>query len=170
MKCQRNFFYLTLTYKLYGCIWLSKIVTFKKILTVCSVEVSSSPNSPLLFVIVFWDETNRSSLTQSYATFHLQSVYENCITALWRLYKGIIIKPLQELCKSFIKRLHVYIFWKEHVDIFNDTLIGCFVCFSKCDWMNISLNSWHRKRERSLKMFYLIKLSYNVWGKKWIII
>ena len=32
--------------------------------TLHSVEVSSSPNSPLLFVIVFWGETNRSSLSQ----------------------------------------------------------------------------------------------------------
>ena len=36
----------------------------KKILTLHSVEVSSSPNSTLLFVIVFWGETNRSSLSQ----------------------------------------------------------------------------------------------------------
>ena len=39
-------------------------VRFKKILTLHLFEVSSSPNSPLLFVIVFWGETNRSSLSQ----------------------------------------------------------------------------------------------------------
>ena len=36
----------------------------KKILTLHSVKVSSSPNSPLLFVIVFSGETNRSTLLQ----------------------------------------------------------------------------------------------------------
>ena len=39
-------------------------VPFKKILTLHSVEISSSPNPPLLFVIVFWGETNRRSLSQ----------------------------------------------------------------------------------------------------------
>ena len=52
------------TYKLYGCIWLNKYVTFKKIFTLHSAEVSSSPNLPPLFVIVFWGETNRSSISQ----------------------------------------------------------------------------------------------------------
>ena len=41
------------TYKLYGCILLNKYVTFKKIFTLHSAEVSSSPNLPPLFVIVF---------------------------------------------------------------------------------------------------------------------
>ena len=36
----------------------------KKIFTLHSVKVSSSPNSPLLFIIVLWGETNRSSLSQ----------------------------------------------------------------------------------------------------------
>ena len=34
--------------------------------TLHSVEVSSSSNSPLLFVIVFWGETNRSSFLQMF--------------------------------------------------------------------------------------------------------
>ena len=50
----------------YGCIWLNKIATFKKILALHSVEVSSSPNLPPVFVIVFWGETNRSSLSQMF--------------------------------------------------------------------------------------------------------
>ena len=41
-----------------------KLLCLKKILTMESVKVSSSPNSPLLFAIVFWGETNRSSLSQ----------------------------------------------------------------------------------------------------------
>ena len=39
-------------------------VRFKKILTLHSVEVSSSLNSSLLFVVVFWGQTNRGSLSQ----------------------------------------------------------------------------------------------------------
>ena len=37
------------------------IILSKKILTLHSGEVSSSPKLPLVFVIVFWGETNRSS-------------------------------------------------------------------------------------------------------------
>ena len=62
-KLKKNSF--KLTYKLYGCIWLNKIVTFKK-KTLYSVEVLSSPNLPPLFVTVFWGETNRSSLSQMF--------------------------------------------------------------------------------------------------------
>ena len=62
-KLQKNSF--KLTYKLYGCIWLNKIVTFFK-KTLYSVEVLSSPNLPPLFVIVFWGQTNRSSLSQMF--------------------------------------------------------------------------------------------------------
>ena len=36
----------------------------KLLLTLHSVEVPSSPNSPPLFLTVFWGETNRSSLSQ----------------------------------------------------------------------------------------------------------
>ena len=39
-------------------------VRFKNILALHSVDASSGPNSPLLFVIVFCGETNRSSLSQ----------------------------------------------------------------------------------------------------------
>ena len=38
----------------------------KKILTLHSVKVSSSANTPLPFAIVFWGETNRSSLSQMF--------------------------------------------------------------------------------------------------------
>ena len=44
--------------------WTIASVRFKKVLTLHSVEVSSSPNSPQLFVILFWGETNRNSLSQ----------------------------------------------------------------------------------------------------------
>ena len=40
------------------------------------------------------------------------------------------MKALQKLCKSFIKKLHAYMFLKEHVD-FLTTLCT----LSKCDWM-----------------------------------
>ena len=45
--------------------WI-RLLRLKKILTLHSVEVSSSPNSPQLSVIVFWGETNRSSLSQTF--------------------------------------------------------------------------------------------------------
>ena len=43
-----------------------KLLCLKKILTLHSVIVSSSPNLPLLFAIVFWDEKNKSSLSQMF--------------------------------------------------------------------------------------------------------
>ena len=43
--------------------WI-KLLRLKDILQ--SVEASSSPNSPLLFAIVFWGKTNRSSLSQMF--------------------------------------------------------------------------------------------------------
>ena len=43
-----------------------KLLCLKKILTLHSVIVSSSPNLPLLFVIVFWGEKNKSSLSQMF--------------------------------------------------------------------------------------------------------
>ena len=41
-----------------------KLLCLKRILTSHSAKVWSSPNSKLLFAIVFWGETNRSSLSQ----------------------------------------------------------------------------------------------------------
>ena len=73
----RNFF--KLKYKLNGCIWLNKIVTFKKILTLHSVKVCSSPNSPPLFVRVFWGETNRSSLSQKFFKIGVLKNFANFI-------------------------------------------------------------------------------------------
>ena len=43
-----------------------KLLRLKKILTLHSVEVSSSPNSPPLFAIVFWGTRNKSSLSQMF--------------------------------------------------------------------------------------------------------
>ena len=43
-----------------------KFLCLKEILTLHSVKVSSSPNSPLLFAIVFLGETNKSSLSQMF--------------------------------------------------------------------------------------------------------
>ena len=45
---------------------MNKINTFKKILILHSVEVSSGPSLPTLFAIVFWGETNRSGLSQMF--------------------------------------------------------------------------------------------------------
>ena len=81
---KETFFYLT--YKLYGCIWLNKIVAFKKKNTLHSVEVFSSRNSTLLFVIVFWGETNRSSLSQTkFLPATLLKRDSNTCVSLWNL-------------------------------------------------------------------------------------
>ena len=42
-----------------------KLLCLKKN-TLHSVKVSSSPNLPLLFAIVFWGETNKSSFSQMF--------------------------------------------------------------------------------------------------------
>ena len=47
------------------------------------------------------------------------------MAALKKLYKSFIIKASQKLYKK-VPCLH---FLKRHIDIFNDTLIGCFVYF-----------------------------------------
>ena len=44
-----------------------------------SVEVSSSSNSPPLFVIVFWGETNRSSLSQMFFKIGVLKNFANFI-------------------------------------------------------------------------------------------
>ena len=59
---ERNFFNLHINY-MAAFDWI-KLLRLKK--TLHSVDVSSSPNLPPLFVIVFWGETNRSSLSQMF--------------------------------------------------------------------------------------------------------
>ena len=58
---------------------MNKIVAFKKILTLHSVKISSSPNSLPLFVIVFWGETNRSSLSQMFLKIGVLKNFANFI-------------------------------------------------------------------------------------------
>ena len=41
-----------------------KLLRLRRIIALHSVEVLSSPNSPLLFAIIFWSKTNRSCLSQ----------------------------------------------------------------------------------------------------------
>ena len=63
--------------------WI-KLLRLKRILTLHSVEVWSSPNSPVLFVIVFWGETNRSSLSQM-KFLHATLLNSNTGAFLWNL-------------------------------------------------------------------------------------
>ena len=42
------------------------------------------------------------------------------------------MEALQKFNESFIKKLHVYMFLKEHVDFLTKLCI-----LSKCDWMNV---------------------------------
>ena len=62
--------YFNLHIKLYSCIWLNKMQP---------VEVPSSPNSPPLFVIVFWGETNRDSLSQMFFRIGVLKNFANFI-------------------------------------------------------------------------------------------
>ena len=78
-------------YMWYGCIWLNKIVTFKKILTLHSVVVSSSPNLPLPFVIVFWGERNRRSLWQMFFKTDILKNFAN-ITGKHQCWSLFLIK------------------------------------------------------------------------------
>ena len=58
--------------------WIT-LVRLKEILTLNSVEVSSNPNSTPLFVIVFWGETNRSSLSQMFFKIGVLKNFANFI-------------------------------------------------------------------------------------------
>ena len=57
--------------------WI-KLLRLKK-LTLRSAEVSSSPNSPPLFVKVLWGETNRSSLLQMFLKIGVLKNFANLI-------------------------------------------------------------------------------------------
>ena len=64
--------------------WI-KLLRLKKN-TLHSVEVFSSRNSTLLFVIVFWGETNRSSLSQTkFLPATLLKRDSNTCVSLWNL-------------------------------------------------------------------------------------
>ena len=65
---------------------LSILLTFKKILALHFVEIWSSPNSPILFVTVFWGETNRSGLSQIFFKIGDLKTLENFIgnISVWR--------------------------------------------------------------------------------------
>ena len=73
-----------------------KLLCLKKILTMESVKVSSSPNSPLLFAIVFWGETNRSSFSAEWMFLKISQVSQ-----CWSLF---LIKLQAWKSVSLLKR------------------------------------------------------------------
>ena len=77
--------------KWYDCIWLNKIVTFKKIITLHSVEVC--PNSLLLLVIVFWRETNRGSFSQIFFKIGISKNFA-ILTGKFQYWSLFLIKLL----------------------------------------------------------------------------
>ena len=85
-----------------ACDWI-KLLRLRKTLTLHSVEVSSSPNLPLLFVIAFWRKTNRSSLSQLFFKIGVFKTFANFVGKhqCWGLF---LLKetPTQVLsCKIF---------------------------------------------------------------------
>ena len=117
-EIQKNFF--KLAYKLYGCIWLNKIVTFKKILTLHSVQVASSPNLPPIFFIAFWGETNRSSISQMFFKIGALKNFANFIGK--HQCKSIFLINLQSLntC-NVVKETPTQVFSCEICEVFKNT-------------------------------------------------
>ena len=79
-----------------------KLLYLKKILSLHYLKVSSSPNSPLLIAIVFWGETNRSSLSQMFFKIDVLKNFANFTRKplCWSLF---VIK-LQAWACGFIKK------------------------------------------------------------------
>ena len=107
--------FLTYIYIWYGWIWTNKIVTFQKILALLNVEVSSSPNSLLLYAIAFWSETNKSSLSQIFLKIGVLKSFAN-FTGKHQCWSLFVVKRLQHRCFSvkFSKFLRI-LFFTEHL-------------------------------------------------------
>ena len=96
--------------------WIT-LVRLKEILTLNSVEVSSNPNSTPLFVIVFWGETNRSSLSQMFFKIGVLKNFANFIGKhqCWSIF--LIKLQVWTLLKRDFRQL----FSCEISDIFKNT-------------------------------------------------
>ena len=109
-----------------------------------AVEVSSSPTLPLLFVIVFWDETNRSSLSQIYFKIGVLKNFANFIRKqqCWSLFliKLQAWRPATLLKRDSNTGVFLWNLWNflEHLFLQNASS-GCFwsnsgdLCGSLCD-------------------------------------
>ena len=103
--------------------WI-KMLRLKKILILYSVEVSSSPNLPPLFVIVFWGETNRSSLLKQMQMFFKIDVLKNFANFIGNhQYWSIILIKLQAWRPAtLLKKTPTQVFSFEICESFKNTL------------------------------------------------
>ena len=106
---------------------------FKKILALHFVKVMSCPNLPLLFVIVFWGETNRNILLQMFFKICLHNNFANFIGK-------------HHCWSAFLMKLQM---WRSAMLLKRDSITGVFlwIYFSKtpflqntssgCFWTNL---------------------------------
>ena len=83
-----------------------KLLCLKKILTLHSVKVSSSANTPLLLAIVYWGEANRSSLSQMFYEINVVKKFGN-FTGKHQCWSLFLLKFQAWTC-NFIKK------WLQH--------------------------------------------------------
>ena len=82
--------------------WI-KLLRLKEILTLPYLVVSSSPNLPLLFVIVFWGDKNRSSLRQMFFIVDVLKNFAN-ITEKYQCWSLFLIKSQAWRHAKLLKR------------------------------------------------------------------
>ena len=123
--------------------WI-KLLRLKK--TLHSVDVSSSPNLSPLFVIVFWGETNRSSLSQMFFKIGVLKNFANFIgKQCWSIF---LTKLHAWRPATLLKETPTQVFYCEICEIFKNTLQntagGCFwtnpgdLCGSLCGEVTLS--------------------------------
>ena len=82
--------------------WI-KLLRLTEILTLPYLVVSSSPNLPLLFVIVFWGDKNRSSLRQMFFIVDILKNFAN-ITEKYQCWSLFLIKSQAWRHAKLLKR------------------------------------------------------------------
>ena len=100
--------------------WIKLFLTFKKILTLHSVEVPSSLNSSPIFVIVFLGETNKSSLSQMFSKIGILKNLANFIGKhqCWSIF---LMKFQAWRPATLIKETPTRVFSCEICEIFKNT-------------------------------------------------
>ena len=82
--------------------WI-KLLRLKEILTLPYLVVSSSPNLPLLFAIVFWGDKNRGSLRQMFFIVDVLKNFAN-ITEKYQCWSLFLIKSQAWRHAKLLKR------------------------------------------------------------------
>ena len=124
-------------------------------LTLRSVKVLPSPNSPILFDIVFWGETNRSNLSQMFFKVNVLKNFAN-------FFAGLRKTPTQ-------------VFFCKICEIFKNTYGGCFwantgsICGSLCGeesfwsfctrlpWLSNIMLNWVTKSCFDISLLFKLK-------------